>query len=118
MTKLQSSLAKEETWVDGTTEKLTALPTATSAYELDVSTSTLISIIDTKFNENFMHETQKPNKKNTKQTNTFTHNKEIFIEKSKSPTNSLHRFVSLYHYFQRTYTIIILPSSTLVIYSV
>lgn len=63
MTKLQSSLAKEETWVDGTTEKLTALPTATSAYELDVSTSTLISIINTKFNENFMHETQKPNKK-------------------------------------------------------
>lgn len=38
MTKLQNSLAAEETWVDGTTEKLTALPTATSALELDVST--------------------------------------------------------------------------------
>lgn len=38
MTKLQTSLATEETWVDGATEKLTALPTATSAFELDVST--------------------------------------------------------------------------------
>lgn len=38
MTKLQSSLAAEETWVDGTTEKLSALPTATSALELDVCT--------------------------------------------------------------------------------
>lgn len=38
MTKLQTSLSKEETWVDGATEKLTALPTATSALELDVST--------------------------------------------------------------------------------
>lgn len=38
MTKLQTSLASEETWVDGATEKLTALPTATSALELDVST--------------------------------------------------------------------------------
>lgn len=37
MTKLQTSLSKEETWVDGATEKLTALPTATSALELDVS---------------------------------------------------------------------------------
>lgn len=37
MTKLQTSLANEETWVDGATEKLTALPTATSALELDVS---------------------------------------------------------------------------------
>lgn len=39
MTKLQTSLANEETWVDGATEKLTALPTATSALELDVSTT-------------------------------------------------------------------------------
>lgn len=39
MTKLQTSLAHEETWVDGATEKLTALPTATSAFELDVSTN-------------------------------------------------------------------------------
>lgn len=38
MTKLQTSLANEETWVDGATEKLSALPTATSALELDVST--------------------------------------------------------------------------------
>lgn len=37
LTKLQTSLPKEESWVDGTTEKLTALPTATSALELDVS---------------------------------------------------------------------------------
>ncbi|XP_031629814.1 dystonin isoform X15 [Contarinia nasturtii] len=35
MTKLQTSLAAEETWVDGATEKLSALPTATSALELD-----------------------------------------------------------------------------------
>lgn len=39
MTKLQTSLAAEETWVDGATEKLSALPTATSALELDVSTN-------------------------------------------------------------------------------
>lgn len=39
MTKLQTSLANEETWVDGATEKLSALPTATSALELDVSTN-------------------------------------------------------------------------------
>lgn len=38
MTKLQTSLANEETWVDGATEKLSAMPTATSALELDVST--------------------------------------------------------------------------------
>lgn len=38
MTKLQTSLANEETWVDGATERLSALPTATSAFELDVST--------------------------------------------------------------------------------
>lgn len=37
LTKLQTSLANEETWVDGATEKLSALPTATSALELDVS---------------------------------------------------------------------------------
>ncbi|XP_055317105.1 dystonin isoform X42 [Sitodiplosis mosellana] len=35
LTKLQTSLAAEETWVDGATEKLSALPTATSALELD-----------------------------------------------------------------------------------
>lgn len=34
---LQSSIQIEESWVDGQTEKLSALPTATSAYELDVS---------------------------------------------------------------------------------
>ncbi|XP_054090015.1 dystonin isoform X13 [Zeugodacus cucurbitae] len=32
---LQSSIQVEESWVDGQTEKLSALPTATSAYELD-----------------------------------------------------------------------------------
>ncbi|XP_020715273.1 microtubule-actin cross-linking factor 1 isoform X6 [Ceratitis capitata] len=32
---LQSSIQIEESWVDGQTEKLSALPTATSAYELD-----------------------------------------------------------------------------------
>ncbi len=37
MTKLQTSLVAEETWVDGAAEKLASLPTATSAYELDVS---------------------------------------------------------------------------------
>lgn len=37
MTKLQTSLVTEETWVDGAAEKLSALPTATSALELDVS---------------------------------------------------------------------------------
>lgn len=38
MTKLQTSLVAEETWVDGAAEKLTAaLPAATSALELDVS---------------------------------------------------------------------------------
>ncbi|XP_037048334.1 dystonin isoform X46 [Bradysia coprophila] len=35
MTKLQTSLVAEETWVDGAAEKLASLPTATSAYELD-----------------------------------------------------------------------------------
>lgn len=39
MTKLQTSLVAEETWVDGAAEKLASLPTATSAYELDVSIS-------------------------------------------------------------------------------
>lgn len=39
MTKLQTSLVAEETWVDGAAEKLSALPTATSALELDVSIS-------------------------------------------------------------------------------
>lgn len=41
MTKLQSSLVTEETWVDGATEKLSAMPTATSALELDVSTESI-----------------------------------------------------------------------------
>lgn len=40
MTKLQTSLVAEETWVDGATEKLSVLPTATSALELDVSNPT------------------------------------------------------------------------------
>ncbi|XP_037953237.1 dystonin isoform X24 [Teleopsis dalmanni] len=35
MKNLQSSVQVEESWVDGTTEKLSAMPTATSAYELD-----------------------------------------------------------------------------------
>lgn len=35
---LQSSIQVEESWIDGQTEKLSELPTATSAYELDVST--------------------------------------------------------------------------------
>ena len=39
MTKLQTSLVAEETWVDGAAEKLASLPTSTSAYELDVSIS-------------------------------------------------------------------------------
>lgn len=37
MKNLQLPLQVEESWVDGTTEKLSAMPTATSAYELDVS---------------------------------------------------------------------------------
>lgn len=37
MKNLQSSVQVEESWVDGTTERLSAMPTATSAYELDVS---------------------------------------------------------------------------------
>lgn len=37
MKNLQHSLQTEENWVDGTAEKLSALPTATSAHELDVS---------------------------------------------------------------------------------
>ncbi|TMW45959.1 hypothetical protein DOY81_008958 [Sarcophaga bullata] len=35
MKNLQLPLQVEESWVDGTTEKLSAMPTATSAYELD-----------------------------------------------------------------------------------
>lgn len=37
MKNLQLPLQVEESWVDGTTGKLSAMPTATSAYELDVS---------------------------------------------------------------------------------
>lgn len=45
MTKLQTSLVAEETWVDGAAEKLSAaLPTATSALELDVSICFQITI--------------------------------------------------------------------------
>lgn len=40
MTKLQTSLVAEETWVDGATERISVLPTATSALELDVSQPT------------------------------------------------------------------------------
>ncbi|KRJ99283.1 uncharacterized protein Dyak_GE13333, isoform AO [Drosophila yakuba] len=35
MKNLQSSVQVEESWVDGTTQGLSAMPTATSAYELD-----------------------------------------------------------------------------------
>lgn len=49
MTKLQTSLVAEESWVDGAAEKLSALPTATSALELDVSTNPLVSIIQYAF---------------------------------------------------------------------
>ncbi|XP_017463645.1 PREDICTED: microtubule-actin cross-linking factor 1 isoform X3 [Rhagoletis zephyria] len=35
MKNLQSSVQVEESWIDGHTEKLSALPTATAAYELD-----------------------------------------------------------------------------------
>ncbi|KAL9875799.1 dystonin-like protein short stop isoform 24-T27 [Glossina fuscipes fuscipes] len=35
MKNLHSSIQVEESWVDGTTEKLSAMPAATSAYELD-----------------------------------------------------------------------------------
>lgn len=38
MKNLQTSIVVEETWVEKQTEKLQALPTATSARELDVST--------------------------------------------------------------------------------
>lgn len=38
MKNLQSSIQVEESWVDGTIESLSAMPTATSTYELDVST--------------------------------------------------------------------------------
>lgn len=37
MKNLQSSLQVEESWVDGATEKLQAMPTATAAHVLDVS---------------------------------------------------------------------------------
>lgn len=37
MKNLQTSMQVEESWVDGTAEKLSAMPTATSALELDVS---------------------------------------------------------------------------------
>lgn len=49
MTKLQTSLVTEETWVDGATEKISVLPTATSALELDVSHSLHITITHTHF---------------------------------------------------------------------
>jgi len=37
MKKVQAGIQVEESWIDGTTEKLSSMPTATSAYELDVS---------------------------------------------------------------------------------
>lgn len=46
MKNLQSSVQVEESWVDGTTERLSAMPTATSAYELDVSRRRLVLFID------------------------------------------------------------------------
>lgn len=54
MTKLQTSLSKEETWVDGATEKLQSLPTAKSALELDVSTNVVfVKIIFTQIEQIF-----------------------------------------------------------------
>lgn len=49
MKNLQSSVQVEESWVDGTTERLSAMPTATSAYELDVSRRRLVLFIDLSF---------------------------------------------------------------------
>lgn len=38
----------EETWVDGTTEKLSSMPTATSALELDVSIEIMSTLLSKK----------------------------------------------------------------------
>lgn len=45
MNTLRSSVQVEETWVDGKTERLLGMPTATSAFELDVSTMTKMYFI-------------------------------------------------------------------------
>lgn len=41
---LQAGIQVEETWVDGTTEKLSSMPTAASALELDVSNFPFIRV--------------------------------------------------------------------------
>ncbi|XP_054090027.1 microtubule-actin cross-linking factor 1 isoform X29 [Zeugodacus cucurbitae] len=48
---LQSSIQVEESWVDGQTEKLSALPTATSAYELDQAVFEKFNICEESVNE-------------------------------------------------------------------
>ncbi|XP_004527545.1 microtubule-actin cross-linking factor 1 isoform X27 [Ceratitis capitata] len=48
---LQSSIQIEESWVDGQTEKLSALPTATSAYELDQAVFEKFNICEEGVNE-------------------------------------------------------------------
>ncbi|XP_037953249.1 dystonin isoform X36 [Teleopsis dalmanni] len=51
MKNLQSSVQVEESWVDGTTEKLSAMPTATSAYELDQAVFEKFNLCEENVNE-------------------------------------------------------------------
>ncbi|XP_036218033.2 microtubule-actin cross-linking factor 1 isoform X30 [Bactrocera oleae] len=48
---LQSSIQVEESWIDGQTEKLSELPTATSAYELDQAVFEKFNICEESVNE-------------------------------------------------------------------
>ncbi|XP_059224754.1 dystonin isoform X30 [Stomoxys calcitrans] len=51
MKNLQSSVQVEESWVDGTTERLSAMPTATSAYELDQAVFEKFNMCEENVNE-------------------------------------------------------------------
>ncbi|XP_017464287.1 PREDICTED: dystonin isoform X11 [Rhagoletis zephyria] len=51
MKNLQSSVQVEESWIDGHTEKLSALPTATAAYELDQAVFEKFNICEEYVNE-------------------------------------------------------------------
>lgn len=86
LTKLQTSLAAEETWVDGATEKLSALPTATSALELDVSTEIIHFSIHFHSPQFTVHQNHPPE---------MSHWSSDINEKSLFHLNK----VSLYHYF-------------------
>lgn len=106
MTKLQSSLAKEETWVDGTTEKLSALPTATSAYELDVSTSCQRSysiLFCARNTPNQLH------------TNKNKHTTEISIEKN--PNQKFHQQKKNIFFFHHLRLSVSLFSKDILLYS-